>query len=69
MTCLRGCPDQATSGPQPEAEGKFNFHYWGGTASPPAHSVLIIVHRVDGETRARFLSCDTAVGQLALQRG
>ncbi|RHW24707.1 hypothetical protein D0Z08_23600 [Nocardioides immobilis] len=38
-------------------KGKFNFHYWGGTASPPARSVLIIVHRVDGETRARFLSC------------
>jgi len=38
--------------------GSFNFHYWGGRrGTPPANSVLVVVRRVDGDTRARLLVC------------
>jgi hypothetical protein len=40
-------------------QGSFHFHYWGGRhATPPARSVLMVVHRREGVTRARFLTCD-----------
>lgn len=39
--------------------GTFGFHYWGGaSATPPARSALVVVRRVDGETKASFLACD-----------
>jgi hypothetical protein len=40
-------------------KGSFHFHYWGGRrATPPARSVLVVVRRHDGATRARFFTCD-----------
>lgn len=39
-------------------KGKFGFHYWMGTGgAPPPRSALVMVHRVDGETKARFFGC------------
>lgn len=39
-------------------KGKFNFHYWmGNGGNPPPRSAIVVVHRVDGETKARFLEC------------
>lgn len=38
-------------------QGRFGFHYWGGNGTPPPRSVLIVVRRVEGTTKARFLRC------------
>lgn len=40
-------------------KGKFEFSYWRGVdgPTPSSRSLIITVHRVDGETRARFFSC------------
>lgn len=39
-------------------KGKFHFHYWMGTGgNPPPRSAIVVVHRVDGATKARFLEC------------
>jgi hypothetical protein len=40
-------------------KGKFEFSYWRGVdgPTPSMRSLIIAVHRVDGETRARFFSC------------
>ena len=36
-------------------QGTFHFHYWGGRkGSPPARSLLMVVHRREGKTRAKL---------------
>lgn len=40
-------------------KGKFDFYYWRGTGGLPMQSLIVRVHRVDGETRARFWTCGT----------
>ncbi|KAA1426663.1 hypothetical protein [Nocardioides antri] len=38
-------------------KGIFHFHYWRGTSGVPMQSLIVVVKRIDGETRARFFAC------------